>query len=82
MSRFYASIDGQAETQATRRGGKKSGIGGHIRGWDIGVKVYGFVDAETGEDTFQVYLTGGSNGTTNEKPIGMFTAKDLKNNND
>ena len=33
MARFYASIKGQAKTEATRRGGPKSGIEGHIRGW-------------------------------------------------
>lgn len=74
MSRFYASISGQAKTEATRRGSEKSNICGHIRGWDIGIQVLGYVFE--GKDTFTVELTGGSNGCV-KKLIGTFTEDDL-----
>ena len=68
MSHFYASIDGQAQTQATRRGSKKSGISGHIRGWDSGVQVYGGVNCD-GQDVFDINVTSGSNGHKSDIPI-------------
>lgn len=61
MARFYGSISGQAKTKATRQGSEKSGIWGHIRGWNIGVSVFGYVD-EAGRDCFKVYRTSGSAG--------------------
>lgn len=77
MSRFYATIRGKAKTQATREGSEKSGIGGHIRGWDVGIDVEGFVNSE-GQDVFKVWLTGGSNAPVFIKEIGEFTVGDLK----
>jgi len=58
MSRFYASIKGN-RGEATRQGTPKTGISGHIRGWDIGVKVRCFVNSE-GKDTCIIYKTAGS----------------------
>lgn len=55
-----------------------SGIHGHIRGWNFGIKVDLYVDSETGEDTARIYLTSGSNGYGTDKLIGIFTKKDLK----
>ena len=75
MSRFYASIQG-SRGEATRQGTPKSGIQGHIRGWDMGVSVMGSVD-ENGKDSFNVYLTEGSNGK-GEMFIGTYTEEDLK----
>lgn len=69
--RFYASIQGNRGT-ATRMGGKRSGIGGHIRGWDIGARVVCFVDVN-GKDVVRVYKTGGSSGRIPEKLITEFT---------
>ncbi len=66
MSQFYASIQGN-RGQATRIGTEKSGIEGHIRGWNSGVEVRGCID-ETGNDEFEVYMTSGSGyGTSNER---------------
>jgi hypothetical protein len=62
MSRFYASIRGKAENEATRAGTVKSGIQGHVRGWRRGVKVTGGENLKTGNDVFWVWMTGGSNG--------------------
>lgn len=70
MAQFYASIQGQAKTEATRRGGKTSGISGHIRGWHQGVEVRGYVDMD-GKECFEVYVTGGSSPSTSPRCIGL-----------
>ncbi len=59
MSQFYASIRGN-RGEATRMGSRASGISGHIRGWDVGVRVSGW--DRFGDDVFDIYTTGGSNG--------------------
>lgn len=69
MARFYAAIQG-ARGEATRLGGEGSGIRGHVRGWDAGVRVLGFVDDE-GRDAFHVYATGGSNGGARDELLGV-----------
>ena len=76
MSRYYGSVKGQAKTTAGRQGSKASGITGHIRGWDAGVKVVGQV--EGGEDCFLIMATNGSNGEKGnriERPIARITRK-------
>lgn len=60
MSHFYGSMDGSAKTTATRCGTKSSGIGAHIRGWDSGVEIDGYVDDDR-RDVFLIRMTGGSN---------------------
>lgn len=75
MSRFYASIEGSARTKATRCGTKKSGISGHIRGWNLGIRVEGS-HQEFG-DTFTAWLTSGSAGSKNDICLGTFTEDDL-----
>jgi len=60
MAQFYASIKG-SRGEVTRLGHKSSGIEGHIRGWDIGVKVV--MSHENGKDVCRIYATGGSNDT-------------------
>lgn len=61
MARFYGSIEGSARTTGTRQGTTKSGIVGHVRGWDIGAKVVGFADHHD-KDRFDIIVTSGSNG--------------------
>ena len=73
MSQFYASIQGN-RGMATRCGTKSSGIEGHIRGWNNGVKVYGYHYDKEG-DEFQIYVTGGS-GKSEGELIGTVTIKD------
>jgi len=70
MSRFYASIQGN-RGEATRQGTPSSGIEGHIRGWNIGVRVYCFVD-DDGKDAVRVTLTGGSRNSSSTKFLGVF----------
>lgn len=68
MSRFYASIQGN-RGEATRQGTEESGIVGHIRGWDAGIRVHGYVNGE-GEDEFDVWVTFGSNASGSSIYIG------------
>lgn len=70
MSRYYASIQGSRGI-ATRQGTPKSGIEGHIRGWNIGVKIHCCPDdINPQEDTCHIYLTGGSNNSQAEQYLG------------
>ena len=71
MAQFYAEIQGN-RGEATRMGSKASGIRGHIRGWDNGVRVVGRV-GPSGRDVFDVYATGGSNGRKGDVLIGHVT---------
>ena len=59
MAHFYAEIKGSATTAATRRGTKSGGLEGHLRGWNIGVKIY--LGHYNGKDVISVYETSGSN---------------------
>ncbi|MFC1567354.1 hypothetical protein ACFL3R_00770 [Thermodesulfobacteriota bacterium] len=74
MSHFYSSIQGN-RGEATRCGTKDSGIRGHIRGWDIGVRVHVF--NRNGVDEVRVYKTSGSNG---EKPDVLLASFDNNGN--
>ena len=76
MSRFYGSIRGTGQTEATRAGSAVSGLTAHIRGWNVGIVVE-CVDID-GTDRIDVRLTGGSNGAVEEIPIGSFTVADLE----
>ena len=75
MSRFYASIEG-SRGEATRQGTEKSGMSGHVRGWNLGIRVCMHVD-EDGQDVAIVTLTGGSSGSSSSRLIGTFTEEDL-----
>ena len=68
MARFYASIRGN-RGEATRMGTPASGIEGHVRGWNVGVRVEG--RTEGGMDYLYVYATGGSNGSAREQLIAV-----------
>ena len=75
MAHFYADIQGN-HGEATRMGTPTSGISGHIRGWNVGVRVYGHINSE-GKDCFDITLTSGSSGHGRPKCLGTFTKKDL-----
>lgn len=77
MAHFYASIQGSAKTQGTRCGTKTSGISGHLRGWNSGVRVYGGID-ENGNDWFRVYATSGSTGGEQDKLLAEVTDNEIK----
>ena len=59
MSRFFAGIQG-SKGPATRQGSPNSGIEGHIRGWETGVRVE--IEADGDHDVVRVYRTSGSKG--------------------
>jgi hypothetical protein len=61
MAQFYGTVTGQAKTQGTRRGSKKSGLNVTANGWDFGVSIEMKHD-QNGNDCAQIFLTGGSNG--------------------
>ena len=59
MSRFYGNLKG-SRREATRQGTSQSGISGHIRGWNTGVRVE-IYDAN-GKDVVRIFRTDGSRG--------------------
>lgn len=67
MSRFYGSLQG-TRGEATRQGSANSGLRAHIRGWDVGIKVY--AKDVNGKDVFDVYVSSGSNGKHSDIFIG------------
>lgn len=69
MSHFYADIEG-SRGRATRCGSQSSGIEAHPRGWNVGVRVRGYVN-DAGQDEFHVYATGGSNGRGGETLLAI-----------
>lgn len=68
MSRFYGEMRGTRDNAVTRCGDAKKGMTAHIRGWNAGVKIYCYVDAD-GKDIIEVYRTGGSRNDANLKRI-------------
>lgn len=77
MAHFYSEIQGN-RGMTSRIGTKNSGIWGHIRGWNTGVEVSGYVDKE-GRDVFKVYATGGSSGYFTSKLVAVITVDDYGN---
>jgi hypothetical protein len=71
MARFMATIKG-TRGDVSRLGTPKSGINAKINGWNTGVAIYARVN-ENGDDCFDVYATGGSNGYSNSKHIARIT---------
>ena len=71
MSHFYASIQG-SKGEVTRQGTKSSGIDGHIRGWEFGVRVQIYVN-DDGEDEVHITITDGSGDYGLRYFIGTFT---------
>jgi hypothetical protein len=71
--RYYGSMDSdRRKTEATCNGPNY----GHIRGWDAGVKVIPDWSAPQKRDELAVYMTGGSNGSSQTRLIG--TVKDTE----
>ena len=76
MGHFYASIQGN-RGEVSRMGTANSGITGHIRGWDIGGRIFCGHDPKFG-DYVDFYLTSGSNGHRPSKRIGRFFTKEMQ----
>jgi len=60
MVRFRGIIEGN-RGETPRLGTKASGFYARIDGWNKGITVRAWYDEATGEDMFEVHLTGGSN---------------------
>jgi hypothetical protein len=75
MANFRATIKG-SKAEAHRLGSKTSGINATVNGWNLGIEVEGKVNSN-GEDTFYVYITGGSKNFTKKGLIGVFAQADL-----
>lgn len=69
MARFLGLVSG-SRGDATRLGTPTSGIRTEARGWDVGVNVYGSVDPRD-RDCFAIFMTGGSNGGSGNRPLGL-----------
>lgn len=57
MSHFYGVVNGQAKTEATRRGSKSKGLETTAASWQGAVKVRLWHDEATGLDMAEVMLT-------------------------
>ena len=68
MAQFKADIKG-SRGSVSRLGGKTSGITGHIRGWESGIRVEGHNDEDLA-DIFMIYQTSGSGFKTKDILIG------------
>lgn len=76
MARFRATIQGQ-RGEASRLGGAKSGIHADVNGWSVGVRVDGN-EGPDGNDAFDVWATGGSNGRHSSRLLGRVRLIDGK----
>lgn len=73
MSRFFVTCSGQAKTGASRRGGVKSGVEAHARGWNIGARVEVLADPQDeSRDLVRVFRTTGSNARGHSVLIAEF----------
>lgn len=59
MAHFYGTMQGN-RGETSRMGSIASGITAHVRGWNSGLRVTGFVNSD-GNDCFEVVVTRGSN---------------------
>ena len=59
MAHFYGSMKG-SRGETTRMGTTNSGMTAHVRGWNLGVRVYLTHNGMTGKDEVSVYRTSGS----------------------
>lgn len=76
MARFKADISGSRGT-ASRLGTAASGMSAHIRGWNLGIRIYADCDSDNREaDGFTIYATGGSNDPSESKLIGYVRLED------
>jgi len=62
MSQFYGSMEGN-RGQVIRTGTKNSGLRAHVRGQNVGVKVF-IEHTADGKDYIEVWETGGSNNSS------------------
>lgn len=71
MAHFIGVVEGN-RGGVSRLGSQKSGVKASVSGWMFGVKVYLFLDTETGLDTAEIYLTDGSAQRGISRLLGRF----------
>lgn len=54
MAHFYGKVNGQAKTEATRRGSKNTGLTTVAASWKGAIRTELYVDDE-GDDAFRIY---------------------------
>ena len=72
MAQFRGTIQGN-RGEASRLGTKSSGLVMTTNGWESGIKVRAYYDAESNKDWFVLWSTGGSNARTSNRLLGVFT---------
>tara|TARA_R100001015_G_C4633828_1_gene199309 strand:- start:3246 stop:3512 length:267 start_codon:yes stop_codon:yes gene_type:complete len=72
MAQYRGTIQGN-RGEASRLGTKSSGLTMTSNGWESGIKVRAYFDAESNKDWFIVWSTGGSNARTGNRLLGVFT---------
>lgn len=70
MAHFYSKIKGQ-KGEATRCGGKTSGMDASVNGWESGIRVRAGYDSLNDKDVFYIYATYGSHASGKEKLISI-----------
>ena len=73
MAQFRGTVGGNRGA-ASRLGTKSSGLTTTCNGWDDGVTVHAHYDEEEGEDVFEIYVTGGSNGRKGDRHLATVRA--------
>jgi hypothetical protein len=71
MAQFYAEVTGRGQGTATKVGDKATGIGAHVRGWNVGAYVN--IQHENGKDVVRVYRTTGSSGNSSRELVATFS---------
>ena len=77
MAQFYMNAHGN-RGELTCMGTKDSGIVVHVRGWNIGAKIYISYDMDNDRDIVSVYRTSGSNGRKSDKLVAFYSDKRVK----
>lgn len=73
MAQYRASVQG-SRGEASRLGGKTSGIDAQVNGWRSGVSVCGRYNEEDQRDEFAIFATGGSGGRFSQRYLGTVQA--------
>jgi len=63
-------------TTISKLGNKTTGLDATVNGWNIGCKVYLSYNEETGKDVLDIYVTGGSN-NSKENRKGLIYSSDV-----
>jgi hypothetical protein len=77
MAQFRGTIQGQ-RGEASRLGGKGSGLRVTANGWECGVTVSLEYDEKAGTDRLYVSLTSGSNGGLSSRTLFSGTCEEVR----